>query len=396
MLMTLMLRDIPVMEFDMDNGHYVIKRQKLLPISMQATPITSAYDFANSFGRWLRGRVLPLERENAWMLYNMLHIDRIEDNDTALQICMLCKGVSVLDSYWIKTDPTLSWADVNVRKVTLNDTVFQIALHQSGCTIQGALITPEYTTNGTYAKAWRRYNDGLYLLKKSGHDRSDAIIEEFVSNILDKMTVEYVPYIMVEDNGIECCACPCIATENLSVVPARDYHGIKKKVTDLDLVNFSRMCVVDYLIMNADRHSCNYGLYYSSVTNAALFLHPLFDHNKALHPHLYSRKDYMSATTGKSMRDTALKYIKYADLSFTDEFYPSDFPEVQAYDEFMRRAEELKIPTVKNNAKDIWLKLREEQPNANEWDLRVAIKLKYKEPDLFKALQKAGEDMLSN
>lgn len=33
MLMTLMLRDIPVMEFDMDNGHYVIKRQKLLPIS---------------------------------------------------------------------------------------------------------------------------------------------------------------------------------------------------------------------------------------------------------------------------------------------------------------------------------------------------------------------------
>ena len=69
---------------------------------------------------------------------------------------------------------------------------------------------------------------------------------------------------------------------------------------------------------------------------------------------------------------------------------------MQAYDEFMRRAEELKIPTVKNNAKDIWLKLREEQPNANEWDLRVAIKLKYKEPDLFKALQKAGEDMLSN
>ena len=76
---------------------------------------------------------------------------------------MACRAVSVLDAYWLKFDDDkgLLWKAVDVKRNPLNEIIAQVALHGKSLTLQGSLVTPELTTNGAYAKAWRRHSDNF-------------------------------------------------------------------------------------------------------------------------------------------------------------------------------------------------------------------------------------------
>lgn len=114
-----------------------------------------------------------------------------------MKIAMTCRAVSVLDPYWLKfdEDPDITWSQADVKQNPLNEIVAQVALHGKSLTLQGSLVTPELTTNGAYAKAWRRHPDGCLWLYKLGADgNTESRIEVMCSNLLDKMNVEHVHY----------------------------------------------------------------------------------------------------------------------------------------------------------------------------------------------------------
>lgn len=118
-------------------------------------------------------------------------------DEQKVQIAMTCRAASVADPYWLKFDDDgdLAWNRIDISQNPRNEVVAQVALHGKSLTLQGSLITPELTTNGAYAKAWRRHPDGRPWLYKAGADgNTESRIEVMCPNLLDKMNVRHVHY----------------------------------------------------------------------------------------------------------------------------------------------------------------------------------------------------------
>ena len=306
---------------------------------------------------WLANRVLPLTRKNAKKIYNIYCLSQSQSPFERAKIAIMCRAVSLLDDYWIKvgTD-TIKWEEVNLRHRQLNEVITQVALRGTVPRICGRPTitdTPELTTNGAYAKAWQRAEDGtLWLYKMGAHDTSESRIEVMVSNLLDKCNVEHVHYEMDDD----CCKCPCITTDELSIIPAEDFitycnqAGLSpdKEMFRIDADGIYKMWIVDYLIANRDRHSQNWGFFVDSDTNKVLKCHPLFDHNNAFDVDYMQNPDssYQAVASNKTMRECAQYAMKKVDFHFTAPITREDFITDRQYKCFTGRAKELGIKTV--------------------------------------------------
>lgn len=370
MSVLVMCADIPVLEFDFDEAQYTVYRKDLLPYQLrnrilteppkgfkQVTALVRQTEVnKEAIFNWLASRVLLLSRANAKWLYNMIGVQQLDTVENKVRIALICRGVSVLDNYWVKLErDTKTWSEVNLRHIPLNEIVTQVALHGEALTLQGSLNTPEFTTNGAYAKGWRRHEDGkLWLHKLGAKDATESRIEVMCSNLLDKMNVQHVHYELGEDHGKTVCMCPCLSDDNLSILPDMDFYSYcsasnldyRNEVLKIDAESYYKMHIVDYLISNRDRHGQNWGMLYSAVNGNILRCHDLFDHNNAFDLKYMQNPDEKYLCTGKSFRESA-KYAKQkVDFHFTAPIERSDFITQRQYDSFMSRADELGIETI--------------------------------------------------
>lgn len=175
---TIMCEDIPVVYVNHDLADYDILCEELLPFVfkgvLRKVPVydtyTSKQEFleqiaitncnSNAHSLWMTYRTLPLSRKNAKWLYNTLRIEQCSNYEQQIRFAEINHFTSVLDNYWIRFDnESCTWSSVNIRNNILDEPTRQIALHGKSVKLQGSLITPELTTNGAYAKAWKRHPD---------------------------------------------------------------------------------------------------------------------------------------------------------------------------------------------------------------------------------------------
>lgn len=366
----MMCGNIPVIAINFDEGKYLILNEKLLhPVMKNAfrkpyieKSSYSKYDLTqiriidehnkNVIISWLANRVLPLSRANAKWIYNALKFEQLNSEYEKAKVALFCKAVSVLDNYWIKqASSNLRWEDVNIRRVSLNEIIAQIALHGKSVTIQGSMNTPELTTHGAYAKAWRRHEDGLWLYKK-GHDgNTESRIEVMVSKLLDKTNARHCHYEAGEDNGHYVCMCPAMSNDNLSILSGTDFNtycnrnnlDFMQEILKIDSNGFYTMWVVDYLIANRDRHGGNWGLYYNPDTVEFISTHPLYDHNNAFDVEWINNPDADYQFNNMTIRQAAHYAIDKCDFKITQEITREDFITDRQYKCFMSRARELKL-----------------------------------------------------
>lgn len=370
--MVVMCRNTPVLSVNFNEATIHVLNETLLPFTLkdrfrfyQEKETYSKYDmsqivaYANSnlsaVVSWLAGRTLTLSRKNAKWLYNLLKVEQVSTDTEKAKISIICRAVSVLDDYWIKIEgDTNTWEKVNVRKNHLNEIVAQIALHGSSLTLQGSLLSPEFTTNGAYAKAWRRKGDILWLHKMGANGNTEARIEIEVSNLLDKCNVDHCYYEAAEDDGVFVCACPCMTTRTLSILSGLEFntycnvHGLDPgiEMLKIDAESIYKMWIVDYLIANRDRHGQNYGFYYDNETMEIVGCHPLFDHNNAFDVNWMQDPDVAYQFGDMTIKEAAYYAMKRVDFHFTDEITRDDFITDRHYQCFMSRAKELGIKTV--------------------------------------------------
>lgn len=374
--MLLMMKDIEVMRINFDLHIYEVINDKYLPFTLKNKIKTApTYEEDNSkYGEllrfkaaddnkeeitvWLANRVLLLSRANAKWIYNALNIEQLNTDRNKARFAVMCRAVSLLDSYWLKLDGDgTCWDKVDIRKNPLNETIAQIALHGKSITIQGSLISPELTTNGAYAKAWRRYLDNnLWLHKLGAHGNEESRIEVMCSNILDKINVEHVKYIEAMDEDKYVCACPCITTEDLAILSGMDFisycnvHGLNPDIEMLkiDSESIYKMWQVDYLISNRDRHGQNWGFYYDVNTMQILRCHPLFDHNNAFDKGYMDDPNAKYQFCGMSIRSAAKHGYNKCPIEFTQGIVRQDFITDRQYNSFMDRAKDLGMikPTI--------------------------------------------------
>ncbi len=365
---TIMRKDTEVVRVDFDNLVYEVINEKYLPYPIRgrlrraasAENIRTQYDMTQSLiasrkneeaiVSWLANRVLLLSRANAKWIYNLFRFEQTQTDEQKVKIAMVCRAVSVLDSYWLKfdEDTDISWSKVDVKQNSLNEIVAQVALHGKSLTLQGSFLTPELTTNGAYAKAWRRHEDGLLWLYKLGaNGNTESRIEVMCSNLLDKMNVEHVHYEAGQDEDKYVCMCPCMTTEQKAVLTGMEFYsycnvnGIDPdaRMFEIDGESIYKMWIVDFLISNRDRHGQNWGFYYDTETMEILGCHPLFDHNNAFDIDYMRDMDAPYQFGDMTIKQAAKKAMDQVDFHFTAPITREDFITQRQYDSFRKRAE---------------------------------------------------------
>lgn len=367
---TIMMKDIEVMWVDFAALIYEVINEKYIPypIKGKLQPLINPANMKSTFDMtqfviaarkneeaivsWLANRILPLSRANAKWIYNLFHFEQVGTDEQRVKIAMTCRAVSVLDPYWLKfdDDKEITWSKVDVKQNPLNEIVAQVALHGKSLTLQGSMITPELTTNGAYAKAWRRHADNqLWLYKLGANGNTESKIEVMCSNLLDKMNVEHVHYKAGQDEEKYVCMCPCMTTKSKAILTGMEfisYCNVNGKDPDteifaLDKESIYKMWIVDFLISNRDRHGQNWGFFYDTDTMEILGCHPLFDHNNAFDIDFMRNMDAPYQFGDITMKQAALKAMKEVDFHFTAPITREDFITDRQYNSFRKRAEVL-------------------------------------------------------
>lgn len=375
--LVLMCANIEVLSINMSTGDISIINEMYLPLRLQhcLKPVKGYWEISSKYEdtqnkiaiknnteaiiSWLANRTLLLSRANAKKIYQAYRLEQLTDEKSRAKLSIACRALSVLDNYWVKlsTDTITKWDDINIRHNSLNQAVAQIALHGTSLSLQGSLQSPEFTTNGAYAKAWHCDEDGSLWLYKLNDINSTAKIEVMVSNILDCMNVTHCHYEAREDMGEYVCACPLMTNDDISITDGLTFNGYCNRLgvnpidelIRLDADGFYKMLIVDYLIANPDRHGQNWGVYYDSDTVEVLRLHPLFDHNNAFDNGVMDDENYLSHFyDNKSLKENAMMAIKKVDVHFTKPITRDMFLTTKQYETFMKRVKQLGINTTVN------------------------------------------------
>lgn len=364
---TIMMKDTEVMKVDFAALKYEVLNENYVPYPIRGKlkeipelgSIKSVYDMTQSviaarkneeaIVSWLANRVLLLSRANAKWIYNLFHFEQVGTDEQRVKIALVCRAVSVSDPYWLKfeDDVDICWSKVDVKQNPLNEVVAQVALHGKSLTLQGSPVTPELTTNGAYAKAWRRHADGnLWLYKLGANGNTESRIEVMCSNLLDKMNVEHVHYEAGTDEDKYVCMCPCMTTETKAILTGMEFisycnvNGLnpEEEMFRIDRESIYKMWIVDFLISNRDRHGQNWGFFYDTQSMDILGCHPLFDHNNAFDIDFMRDLDAPYQFGEMTIRQAALKAMREVDFRFTAPVTREDFITERQYLSFKKRA----------------------------------------------------------
>ena len=354
--MYLMKNNIPVFAFDLDKGLFQELRSELMPIRLRNyfRPDESRTAFIHNYEGmidFLSRRVLSLDRKNAKKILNAYNLTQSQSPVDRAKIAITCRAVSMIDDYWISDRLDRKWEEMDPKINSLSETVTQIALHGTSLTLQGEPHTPDITGQGSYAKSWIREKDGVFLYKKSTEGKNESGIEVSVSNILDCFNIPHVQYLSAEHGGDRMCKCLNMTTDRLSIVYAEDYFSFcnrrgedfLKNSLALDGANIYKMCIVDYLISNSDRHMQNWGFYMNNRTGNLICCHPVYDHNNAFDRSLMADAGESQVFLGQSKKDVAAKAMKQSPLCQIKPIEKSLFLSGEHYESFMERASDIGI-----------------------------------------------------
>lgn len=380
--LVVMCGNIEVFSINMDEGDITLVNEFLLPFRLKGAfydimpyeKITSKYEDTqriiaigknkNAILNWLSSRTLLLSRTNAKKLYQAFRLEQLQDEVSRAKLAISCRALSILDNYWVKLDnDSTTWDMVNLRHNSLNQAIAQVALHGTSLSLQGSLVSPEFTTNGAYAKAWRRDEDGSLWLYKLNDMQSTAKIEVMVSDILDCTNVSHCHYEAREDMGKYVCACPAMTSDDISIADGLTFIGYCNRnginpdeyLTEHDKDNYYNMFVVDYLIANPDRHGQNWGIAYDSETMEIHGLHPLFDHNNAFDNDVMDNEEYESHFLGKTLKQNAMmSIIEGCNFEFNKPVSRDMFLTNKQYECFMHRVRQLNDVATKYHKHSIY------------------------------------------
>ena len=249
-----------------------------------------------SLNRWLTARGIPDYRVDLDRLIKRLEI---EDEQELLEEE---NALSVSDNYWLTdSDSTETYEEMNFFDRPFDMNGFGAAMFRSNrfTPEESAKHTPNNTLCGYHRKAWMIRGDQLYLYKGStGFHQQECINEWIASVIAEKLGLYSVPYeVTVYENQLV-SVCQNFLNPDLDLVTAGDAilssgnnakesyeqlvqvmqnHGISDAENSLD-----ELLLMDYLMMNTDRHAQNIGILSDANTNQWIAMAPIFDTGTSL------------------------------------------------------------------------------------------------------------------
>lgn len=222
-------------------------------------------------------------------------------------------AASINDTFWIKQeDEAIEWKDVSFYTNEFDENVSKMAFEGLGLYGEKFSSTsPEFSTEGSFKKCWRREDNVIYLYKRGTDGASNAGLEPYcemlASEVAEKICTDSVKYDLTRLHKQLASRCRLFTDEKYGYVP---YRRISSKSQPQDILSFYQkynseqqareMIVLDALTFNVDRHLGNHGVIIDNDTNEIVKMAPVFDFNLAMLPYTVE-EDFCDI--GKKMLD---------------------------------------------------------------------------------------------
>lgn len=223
------------------------------------------------------------------------HIDRLlaqygcQDLEGFLTVS---HALSLNDTFWVKpAGSALAWENVSLYRNDFDEIVAEAALNGNFSEMSLSATSPEFGTDGQYAKCWRREQDRICLYKGGSATYEIEPLSEYLAcQISERLCPDAVPYDMAFYHEKLVSICPLFTSEEIGLAKAFDVvkgeHRIAALLRWFSSIGsedaFRRMCVLDAVILNTDRHLGNFGVLFRNDTMEILGMAPAFDHNRSL------------------------------------------------------------------------------------------------------------------
>lgn len=281
-LFLLMNKDTKWLLFDCYEDEFGFVAGKEIEWYTEFRPI--GYD---NIGDFLDARKAPKHRKHIAELLKKYGCESIEN------FLKLTHALSLNDTFWVKQpESTLSWNDVSLYRNEFDELVSNAAFDGVISSTTLSSTSPEFGTDGAYAKCWQRENGTAYLYK-SGSDtyEIEPLSEYLATQVADILCRNNAKYELTFYHGRLASKCKLFTSERfglvkLSALPVSNRRNpaaflkFAEQYGSEDLMR--RMFVLDALILNIDRHLGNVGFLFDNDTMQITGMAPVYDNNRSL------------------------------------------------------------------------------------------------------------------
>lgn len=283
----LMNQDVPILEFHCQRN--VFDEPELFEDYWHTTLRPIGYGRLTTF---LEQRKAPKHRKHIQHLLERYGCDDLEG------FLRVTHALSLNDTFWVReANTSLRWKDVSLYTNPFSEIISEAAFDGIISETDLSSTSPEFGTDGYYAKCWKREDSGIYLYKcGSAHYEIEPLSEYLAAQLSERLCGPgAVPYDMDFYRGKLVCKCPLFTSETVGLAKASAvFRGEERTIPELltffDGIGsgdaFRRMCVLDAVILNTDRHYGNFGVLFDTNTLEIQGMAPVFDHNRSLLPEL--------------------------------------------------------------------------------------------------------------
>ena len=299
--------------------------------------------FRTNLSEWFRGRGIPSWRDKLDLLLHRLDIS------APTELLDKAFGLSLSDQYWLKPfNSDIKYDDINFFDHDFDYAEFleaSLSLNSKVIKKETSLKTPNNTTDGMLKKAWI-IEDGIRYLLKSGY--KNEILQPFNevlgSEICDRLGFNHVSYTLDVYKDTVVSKCPCFITKDTEFITAHqiindmkrydsveDFEEYIKKLEENGIIDarekVENMYILDFLIMNEDRHLNNFGIIRDVNTLKWLDVAPIFDNGMALNMPYYDEEEVIISGHGRLFYEVkpfdeiikVVRNIKRIDISKLDD-----------------------------------------------------------------------------
>ena len=271
--------------------------------------------FRTNLTDWFKGRGIPSWRDKLDLLLHRLNIV------APSELLDKAFGLSLSDQYWLKPyNLDVCYDAINFFDNDFDYTEFmEASLSKNSKTIikESSLKTPNNTTDGMLKKAWIIENGTRYLLKGGYKDELlQPFNEVLASEICRRLGFDHVEYSLDTYKDIVVSKCPCFINKNTELITCyqirndmkrydniRDYEEYIKILEEHGImdarVKLENMYILDYIIMNEDRHLNNFGIIRDANTGKWLDVAPIFDNGQSLNIKYYDDEELHISGEGR-------------------------------------------------------------------------------------------------
>ena len=306
---------------------YEIYNIEYAPLAVFNASKNRSSSLTKTVNDWFRSRGIPSWRKDLEKLLDKLGVS------SSVELLNKYYGLSLSDQYWLKdVNSAVKWDDINF---FTNDFEYEAYLDASLDSSSKSIVSldknifksPNNTTDGMLQKGWIIESGKRVLVKGTYTSNKEEPINEYLaSQICKRLGFDYCNYeVEWSDKTKLISKCNDFINENEELISAYDIYNSEKKpnnISDYEFYiqilekhnvpnareNMENLFILDYLMLNNDRHLKNFGIIRNVNTLKWEKVAPIFDTGESMQCDKYTDEINFSSGKGKFFSNTDKDY----------------------------------------------------------------------------------------